>query len=207
MGSQCCGHSLDENESAKTSAQKNVLIMALAINLVVLVLEVWAGLSAGSDAILADAVHLFGHVFVISLSLIALSWSPRTRIKAAGLKGALVLGLGATIVFEAVGSIVDPAHVPEPSYMSLAALIAFLGNGITLLVVARRRNDDLNMRSTWVCTQTDLLTNLSLLVASALVAILDTGWPDGVLGLILGIFVIRAALLLLKQVFHQLVQG
>jgi cation diffusion facilitator family transporter len=201
MGKNCCGHghSLSSNQEHGTDGQRAALRLALAVNAGVLLGEIWAGMAAGSEAVLADAVHLLSHVLVILLSLFALRKSERWKAKAALAKGLLVFGLGLSIMMEAFHALLNPAHLPEPRMMSAIAVVAFAGNLLTLWIMARRRNDDLNMRSTWVCSQTDLLTNVGLIVTSALVAVLQAGWPDGVLGLVLGLLVTRSAVSILKQ--------
>lgn len=45
------------------------------------------------------------------------------------------------------------------------------------------RSDDLNMRSTWLCSRNGLLANSSDRVAAGLVAFAKSLWPDVVVGL------------------------
>jgi Co/Zn/Cd efflux system component len=66
----------------------------------------------------------------------------------------------------------------------------------------RHRSDDLNMRSTWLCSRNDVIANGGVLLAAAGVAVSGTAWPDILIGLLIaGLFlssawgVIRVALI------------
>lgn len=181
--------------------------MALLVNLGVLGFEVWGGITAKSEAILADAVHLFSHVLVILLSLAALEKGTHWKARAAIVKGLLVFGLGLNILVEALHALLDPNHLPEPKVMSMVAVGALAGNIATLWIMASHRSEDLNMRSTWVCSQADLMTNVGLIAASVLVTLLQAGWPDGALGLVLGLLVTRSAISVLKQTYEVMKRG
>jgi cation diffusion facilitator family transporter len=201
MGSHCCGHthpptSQDGNSQA---LQKKALAAAFVINISVLGVEVWGGLSARSEAVLADAGHLTSHVLVILLSWYALTRGERWKAKAALLKGVFVLSLGMSILFEAWTSLLNPHHLPEPIVMSFAVAVALLGNLATLWVMAKHRNEDLNMKSAWACSKADLLTNLALIGASLWVATVQTGWPDGGVGLLLGVMVARSGMIIVRD--------
>jgi cation diffusion facilitator family transporter len=205
MGKNCCDHDHHLHSDDKTVAerQRRALLLALLVNLSVLGFEVWGGITAKSEAILADAVHLFSHVLVILLSLAVLQKGALWKKRAALVKGALVFGLGLSIFIEALHALLDPNHLPEHVTMSAVALAALAGNIATLWIMASHRNEDLNMRSAWVCSQADLMTNVGLMGASILVALLQAGWPDGVLGLVLSLLVTRSAFFVLKQASAQ----
>jgi len=209
MKKNCCDHDhhWHSDEALLVARQRKALSLALLVNVGVLGFEIWGGITAHSEAILADAVHLFSHVLVIVLSLAALKKGTPWKARAAVVKGLLVFGLGLNILVEALHALLDPNHLPEPKVMSMVAVAALAGNILTLWVMASHRNEDLNMRSTWVCSQADLMTNVGLIVASILVTVLQAGWPDVVLGLALGLLVTRSAVSVLRQAHKLLQQG
>ena len=209
MGNNCCDHDHDwhSDETPLVARQRKALLLALSVNIGVLGFEIWGGITAHSEAILADAVHLFSHVLVILLSLAALKKGTPWKARAALVKGLLIFGLGLNILVEALHALLDPNHLPEPKVMSMVALAALAGNIVTLWIMASHRNEDLNMRSTWVCSQADLMTNVGLIAVSILVTVLQAGWPDGVLGLALGLLVTRSAVSVLKQAHELLRRG
>jgi len=58
-----------------------------------------------------------------------------------------------------------------------------------LMLLTRHRSDDVNMRSSWICSRNDLFANGGVLVAAALVAFTNSVWPDVAVGTIIaGLF-------------------
>jgi Co/Zn/Cd efflux system component len=82
----------------------------------------------------------------------------------------------------------DPLLVTGVGLAALAANLACLG-----LLYAHRR-DDINMRSTWICSRNDIVANMSVLVSAGGVAALGSIWPDVVVSLgIVALFLWSAA--------------
>lgn len=209
MGTKCCGHHQEwkPGDSTSITRQRTTLLLALFVNVGVFGLEIWGGITSHSEAVLADAVHLLSHVLVILLSLFALKKDLQWKAKAALAKSLLVFGLGLNILAEALTALLNPKHLPEPVTMGMVAVIALAGNMATLWLTSNHRNEDINMRSTWVCSQADLLTNIGLIAASVLVTVLHAGWPDGILSLVLGFLVTRSALSLVIQARQILIKA
>ena len=65
--------------------------------------------------------------------------------------------------------------------MGIVGLV-LLGNGLCFFLLFRHRSDDLNMRSTWLCSRNDIIANLAVLVAAAGVKVFNSTWPDIVVG-------------------------
>ena len=99
------------------------LAQAIAIGLVVLVVELLAGLAANSLALLADAGHVFADVSGMALSLVAIRLAARPptgarsfglyrlEMLAAAANAVLLLLIAAVIVVEAVRRFVEPPDV------------------------------------------------------------------------------------------------
>ena len=205
MGHHCCQKNpVDLNINKLEKQQKKALIFALIINSVVFLCELYGGFLAHSKSILADSVHLFSHLFVIILTLLVLKKNLIWKARAAFIKGLLIASLGFSIFLESFFSLFLSEHFPDGHLMGSVAIITFIGNGLTLWVLAKHRTEDINMKSAWVCTQADLYTNLVLILVSILVSIFHSGWPDSLLGLILGGSILRSALKLLWQTRYQL---
>jgi cation diffusion facilitator family transporter len=180
--------------------QKGVLQVVLAINAVMFVAECTAGLLAHSTALLADSLDMLGDAFVYGLSLYALHRSVRWRAGAAFTKGLIMAAFGIGVVIEA-GLKMMFGVVPEGAVMGIVGVLALAANVSCLALLMRHRGDDLNMRSTWLCSRNDVMANGGVLVAAAGVAITGAAWPDILIGLLIaGLFlfsacgVIRAAL-------------
>src|SRR3546814_3924704 len=64
--------------------------------------------------------------------------------------------------------------VPEAEWMGVVGLLALVANTVCFIMLYRHRSDDLNMRSTWLCSRNDLVANTSVIVAAVIVATTGT---------------------------------
>ena len=82
---------------------------------------------------------------------------------------------------------------PTVEVMGTVGLLALGANLVCLGLLRRRRGDDINMRSAWVCSRNDVIGNVAVLLAAAAVAVTGSPWPDIVVGLaVAGIFACSA---------------
>lgn len=198
----CC-----ETKSAELSAlrgeHRKVLIAVLVINAVLFVVEASAGLLAHSTALLADSLDMLGDSLVYGFSLYVLWQSAEWRAMAAVLKGMVMAAFGIGVLAEAVYKM-TAAVVPVAETMGIIGLLVLLGNGICFLLLFSHRSDDLNMRSTWLCSRNDIIANLSVLLAAAGVRIFDSGWPDILVGGVIASLFLRSALTVLQESFAEI---
>ena len=198
----CC-----ETKSVELSAlrnrHKNVLIAVLVINAALFVIEAAAGLLANSMALLADSLDMLGDSLVYGFSLYVLWRSAAWKAKAALLKGAIMAVFGAGVLLEAIYK-TGSGIVPSAETMGIIGGLVLLGNGICFLLLLRHRTDDLNMRSTWLCSRNDIIANLSVLVAAIGVKAFDASWPDIVVGAAIAALLLRSAFSVLRESFLEL---
>ena len=88
--------------------------------------------------------------------------------------------------------------------MGIIGLLVLLGNGLCFLLLFRHRSDDLNMRSTWLCSRNDIVANLSVLVAAVGVRVFDSSWPDIVVGAAIAALFLRGAFTVLREFLMEL---
>jgi len=119
------------------------------------------------------------------------------------LKGIVMAAFGVAVLAEAVYKM-TAAVVPVAETMGIIGLLVLLGNGLCFLLLFRHRSDDLNMRSTWLCSRNDIIANLSVLLAAAAVRIFDSGWPDILVGAAIAGLFLRSALTVLQESFAEM---
>ena len=198
----CCEQKAEEIKTLRGEHRK-VLIVVLVINAVLFVVEAGAGLLAHSTALLADSLDMLGDSLVYGFSLYVLWRSAEWRATAAVLKGIVMAAFGVGVLAEAVYK-VTAAVVPVAETMGIIGLLVLLGNGFCFLLLFRHRSDDLNMRSTWLCSRNDIIANLSVLLAAAGVRIFDSGWPDMLVGAAIAGLFLRSALTVLQESFAEM---
>ena len=193
----CCESKAQELESLRNE-HKRTLLFVLGINMVLFFVEVVAGVMAHSTALLADSLDMLGDSLVYAFSLYVLWRSAEWKAVAAILKGAIMAVFGVGVLIEAVYKMVADV-VPSAETMGIIGLLVLLGNGVCFVVLFRHRSDDLNMRSTWLCSRNDIIANLFVLVAAAGVAYFRSIWPDVLIGGIIAVLFLRTALLVLTE--------
>ncbi|WP_223651360.1 cation transporter [Halopseudomonas nanhaiensis] len=173
-------------------AQSRVLYIVLAINAGMFLIEFAAGWLIGSTALLADSLDMFGDASVYALTLYVLHRSARTRAGAAFFKGTLMLLFAVLVIADAARKLVT-GGVPEAQWMGLVGAAALAANALCFAMLYRHRSDDLNMKSTWLCSRNDLIANSSVIVAAVLVGLTGTLWPDVIVGLAIALLFLHSA--------------
>jgi cation diffusion facilitator family transporter len=199
----CCETKAEEL-TALRDEHKKILTIVLVINAVLFIVEAAAGLLAHSTALLADSLDMLGDSLVYGFSLYVLWRSAEWKAKAALLKGSIMAVFGAAgVLLEAIYKTVS-GIVPGAETMGIIGGLVLLGNGICFLLLLRHRADDLNMRSTWLCSRNDIIANLAVLAAAAGVKVFDASWPDILVGAAIAALFLRSAFSVLRESLFEL---
>jgi len=192
MSEACC------QESARAVRQRGVLWTVLAINAALFAVEVVAGLSAGSSALLGDSLDMLGDSLVYAASLWVVG-------RGAGAEARVALGKGAFMGALALAVVVDAAErltgsvPPSSAVVGGVGLLALAGNGACFALLYRHRADNLNFRSTWLCSRNDVIANVAVLVSAAFVAVTASPWPDVLVGIALAALWLRTSLRVMRE--------
>jgi Co/Zn/Cd efflux system component len=187
MGASCCtpshnqghdhGHGGHDHNHDHSNAARPALWIALILNGGMFAVEIAAGLTAGSTALLADAADFLGDAANYALALAVLSMALVWRARVALLKG-ISMGLFGLWVAAMVINHLIVGTVPEPFTMGVIGVAALLVNVFVALILYRFRNGDSNMRAVWICSRNDALGNLAVLAAASGVFATGAAWPD-----------------------------
>jgi Co/Zn/Cd efflux system component len=177
--------------------QRRVLQIVLAINGAMFVVELVAGLVAGSTALLADSVDMLGDTVVYSFSLYILGRGPRWEARGALLKGGVMALFGVAILLEAAVKLAR-GGVPTAEVIGSIGILALAANSAVLVFLSRHRADDLNMRSVWLCSRNDVIANVAVLAAAAGVGLTGAAWPDIAVGVAIALLFGSSAVSVLR---------
>ena len=207
MADDCCASkSVELERLAREADQRRVLVIVLAVNAVMFVLEFGAGLAAGSTALMADASDMLGDALVYGVSIYALARSDTWKAAAAMFKGMfiLILGIGAGInAIIKVGSGIPPSS----SLMLVFGGLALAANLLCLLLLWRFRRQDVNMASTFECSRNEVISNVGVLIAGGLVAAFDSPWPDILIGSVIALVLLRSAFQVIGRAGEQVLRS
>jgi cation diffusion facilitator family transporter len=197
MSDTCCDEAA-HSASALAARHRGVLWTVLAINLGLFAVEVVAGRLAGSSALLGDSLDMLGDALVYAASLYVVGRSTRAQARVAVGKGLVMGVLAAGVVVDAVSRIASQAP-PSSAVVGVVGVLALAGNGACFALLYRHRGDNLNLRSTWLCSRNDLIANVAVLVSAGLVATTASPWPDALVGAGLAALWLRTSLRVLGE--------
>jgi Co/Zn/Cd efflux system component len=200
--SDCCEAKAGELAAIR-SRQGRVLWVVLAVNASMFFVEFGAGLAAGSSALLADSLDMLGDSFVYGFSLFVIHRSLAWRARAALLKGAIMVAFGVGVLLE-VGFKFGSAVPPLVPAMAAIGTLALAANALCFALLWRHRADDINLRSTWLCSRNDLIANGAVLAAAVLVAWSRSPWPDIVVGVGIAVLFLRTASVIFRESIAEL---
>ncbi len=191
MSESCCEGKADELVALR-QRQGRVLWIVLAINAVVFVAEFTVGWVARSTALLGDSLDMLGDALVYAFSLWVLHRGPTWRARASLSKGVVQLGFGLLVLGQAAINIATGLDV-DANAMGAMGLIALAANGWCFYLLWSHRSDDLNLRSTWLCSRNDLIANVAVLLAALAVGVSGNPWPDVLVGIAIAFLFLRTA--------------
>ncbi len=175
----------------------------LAINASMFLVEIGAGLAAGSASLQADALDFLGDAGNYAISLFVVGMALRYRAMAALAKGGTMgifgLWVTGTVVWHAV-----QGTLPNAFTMGAVGFAALAANAASFGLLWAYRSGDANMRSAWICTRNDVIGNLAVLLAAAGVFGTGTGWPDIIVAAIMAGLALQGASLVIRQSLAEL---
>ena len=198
----CCQDKACELEAMRLH-QSRTLWVVLGINASMFGIEIVTGLLAGSTALLADSLDMLGDALVYGFSIFVVGRSIQWRASAALMKGVIMAAFGMVVLAQAGYHFVSP-QVPDFGLMGGIGALALTANVVCLLLLTRHRNDDLNMRSTWLCSRNDIIANTGVLVAAVGVFLTASPWPDLVIGLLITAVFMRSAIYVVREAVTEL---
>ena len=191
--------SCDCEIDVESSAQKRVLIILLAINGTMFVLEFAIGILAESTALIADALDMLADAAVYGISLYAVGRASRHKVNAAFVSGIFQIVLGLGVIAEIVRRSITGSD-PEPLIMVGVGLVALAANSVCLMLIARHREGEIHMRASWIFSRNDVLANLGVIAAGVLVAIFNHSMPDLIIGAGISLIVVAGGIRILREV-------
>jgi Co/Zn/Cd efflux system component len=197
MSDACCEGSA-ESAAALAARHRGVLWTVLAINLGLFVVELGAGLRAGSSALLGDSLDMLGDALVYAASLYVVARGMRAQARVAVGKGVLMGILAGAVAIDALSRAAGDA-APSTAVVGGVGTLALAGNAACFALLYRHRGDNLNLRSTWLCSRNDLVANLAVLGSAGLVALTASPWPDALVGAALAALWLRTSVRVLAE--------
>lgn len=187
----------------KDQSQRQVLYWLLGINATMFVIEMGIGLLAHSTALIADSLDMLADAVVYGVALYAIGKSLLHKANAARISGFFQMALGVLIIIDIVRRSIYGSE-PVSGLMMAMGAVALIANVICLVIIRKQRNEEVHMRASWIFSANDVIANMGVIAAGVLVMLLDSRWPDIVIGSVIATLILRGAYLIITDAKKEL---
>lgn len=210
------GSVADRHDTRDTPTRR--LLVALVLTGTFMVVEVVAGFTTGSLALLSDAGHMLTDAGALTLAIIAQAIAQKNRssqrtfgYRRAEILAALANGiaLGASslwIVVEAVRRFREPVQV-QGLPMLIVAAVGLALNIVSAAILSRGGHENTNVRAAAAHVAADAAGSVAAILAG--VAVLGFGWnvADPIISLVISVLILWSAWKLVREALAVLMEG
>lgn len=212
------GHA-GHHHAPSADADRTRLVQALVLIAGFMVVEVVAGLLAGSVALLSDAAHMLTDAASIALALTAArlasrpASSPftfglkRAEVLSAQLNGAALLVLAALLAWESVGRLARGGVAVDGAVVVAVGVLGALVNVAAAWCLARAERRSLNVEGARQHVLTDLYGSLAAIVGGLVVVLAGLEQADAVAALVVVVLMLRSGWGLLRATSRVLLEA
>lgn len=181
-----------------SAAQRRTLWIVLVLNVLISAGFFVTGTLGDSSALVANGLDNASDALVYALSLVALGRSPRWKRAAARVSGAMLLLFAVGVLGDAGRRYVAGSD-PLGTMMMAMAVVAAAVNLLSLRLLQRLKDKDVNLRAATTFSFNDFVSNGGILVGGALVLWTGQNWPDLVVGIGVAAIAIKGAVEILRD--------
>ncbi len=209
---------------------KTKLLIIISFNFLLMVVEIVGGIISGSLALLSDAGHMLTDTtaLLVSYAAIFISEKPPTRWKTFGYKRAEVLAalfngtllgvLSLFILYEAVIRLWRPVEI-KTLPMLIISVVGLIGNAAGIFILRVHKHHDgnfnsdhlshqnINIRGAYYHIMADMFSSVMVVLGAVVIRLTGFYLIDSLLGIFLGIAIIKGALNLLKDSINILMES
>jgi cobalt-zinc-cadmium efflux system protein len=190
------------------------IFVAIAIALIELV----GGSLSNSLSLVSDAVHVFGDILAIFMSLFAVSLATRqhkgsmtygyhrAEVLASMANGILLCAISVWIAVEAYQKLYSPKPIDAVLVMALAS-IGLAGNLVIMKVLRQDQERNLNVKSAFSHVLYDTISSIAVICVGAFTFFTGVLGLDPLVALLIAVFIARGGFKIAKDSAHILLEG
>jgi len=196
---------------------KRNLLITILLNITITVAQLVGGLISGSLALISDAIHNLSDSVAVILAYLAhlFALKPRTgrstfgyrraEILAAFINSLVLIGISVFLVFEAVARFIHLRAV-DPFWMFWLGLLGLIANGISVLILHRDKQQNLNIRAAYLHLLGDALTSLAVIAGAGFIYFFEWYWIDPLVTVLISVYLFVHTFAILKESVEILMQ-
>lgn len=191
-----------------TTAQveRRTLLLLIAINGVMFVVELATGWLAQSMGLIADSLDMLADAGVYWVALLAVGASSVRKAQAAVASGCIQLGLASLVLVEVLRKWFYGSD-PSSGLMIGVSILALAANTACLYLLRNHRHGEVHMRASWIFSTTDVQANVGVILAGILVSVTASSVPDLIVGTLVCGIVVRGGIRILRVALASLVEA
>ena len=194
------------------------LVLAIAINLFLSIIEVVAGVLAGSLSLLADALHNFNDCASLVITLVARKIARkqadyrrtfgylRAEVLGALINLIFVILVGLYLLYEAVSRYLDPREVSGWPLIIAAGVALVVDLGTVALLYSMSKGS-LNLKAGFLHKLSDALASIGVIVAGIVILLWRTYVVDLIITVAIATYILWQSATLLKGVVRILMES
>lgn len=212
-------HACSHNHSHDyTGLSGSKYLGVIILNGCITLAEIIGGIMSGSLSLLSDAVHNFSDTVSIIFSYCA--WKiagrkkdekrtygyKRAEIIAAFINASVLLVICLFLIFEAVKRFQNPQTI-NGSIMFIVATVGLLANFISMLLLKKEADGNINIKSSYLHILGDTLSSVGVVLGSIAISVWHIFWIDPVITLIIAVYIMIESWKIVKKTVDILMQS
>jgi cobalt-zinc-cadmium efflux system protein len=201
---------MSHNHNHNHQVQGKNLLFSIILNVVITIAQVIGGIISGSLALISDALHNFSDVLSLVFSFVAHKLSKRkasfnqtfgfkrAEILAAFVNAGTLIIVACILIYGAIERFFFPQEI-ESKLVIWLALLGIIVNGISVLLLKKDADKNLNMKSAYLHLLTDMMASVAVLVGGLLMFFYEIYWIDSIMTLLIAIYLIAVGVDLIKK--------
>ncbi len=198
--------------------QGTKLLWVTVLNLAITVVQIIGGVFSNSLSLLSDALHNLGDSSAIFIAFLAGKRSrkkpderntfgyKRIEILAAFFNGMVLIAICLFLFFEAYQRFVDPQPI-KGKIMFIVASFGLLANLISVLVLHKEKNHNLNVRAAYLHLLGDTFSSIAVIIGGFAIWKFGIFWIDPLVTVLVGIYIIYHSWHVVKETVDILMQA
>lgn len=209
---------MGHNHYHHETAGDRQLLCAVAVNVLLTLVQVIGGVIAGSLSLVADALHNLGDAASLGIAVFArkISRKPPDQFKTFGYKRAEMIAalinlttliiIGLYLIYEALWRFYQPQEI-KGWIVVIVAGAALIVDVVTAALTYRLSRHSVNIKAAFLHNVADALSSVGVILAGTLILLYQWYWVDAALTLVIAGYVLYQAAGLLPQTIHILMEG